>query len=126
MSGNLPKLPLHQILIDLLTGQSHYLKEMLEEMNLDGEWALFSFAHLLMIKGHIPQGAREQCVEALLQVPGDHSDDTDIICSCALALIELNGQAALAAKLSDPCLDAEHREYLEAVQKEVSNLADED
>lgn len=124
---------LHEVLLEMLRGSDGDLKEEMAALDLLGQdecWAMYAALHMLVAKAEIPEEARPDFREALLSLPEDNADsDFDVVESCAMAIIALDGVSELEAKLAEPGLGKRLKDYLDSVMAQViehMGLADED
>ncbi len=114
--------PLHELLIKMFTGgrETAFL-EKIEAMIIRHpcDWPT-RIAVLLMLRGHIPKKAYQQCIETLLQYP-HKGYDGDLLDLSAQALVKFGGVSQLQDKLLSPRLRTEHLQYLQALQNYVGS-----
>ncbi|MBT7228970.1 hypothetical protein HN859_05610 [Candidatus Parcubacteria bacterium] len=113
------KPPLHELLIKMFTGSDQVVMAEFQNLNAD-KYESPTMAAWLMANGHIPDDAKPQCVETLLQPP--HYTDEDVSKIIAKALIVLDGVAQLKAKLEEKGLNEDHSTYLRTVQDKIDEL----
>ena len=117
--------PLHELLIKMFVGgkETVFLKE-INAMIIrhPKDWPAH-IAVFLMLNGHIPKKAYQQCIDALLEYPYLYRgfDGGDLLDLSAQALIKFDGVSQLQDRLLSTSLRRNHLKYLQALQNYVGS-----